>query len=207
VINPITHLKRCLGRSQSGVALLIALFAMTLLTFVAVEVSYDTSVDYLVASQQVNRIKAYYAAKSGVELSLLRISLYKQVVATMGEQLGGNVSMLDPIWNFPFSWPPSLAGATKMTSVDKELIQDVVKESLMTAQYATTIVPESGAIDINDLGSPVKKFSEAMVQRVLKIFQTENERNRDFRDKHSDTNFNELVNNIADYIDEDANGR
>src|ERR1035437_6935027 len=63
-------------KSEKGVALLIALFAMTLMTFIAVEVSYDTSVDYVVAAQQVNRVRAYYAAKSGIEISLLRIMLY-----------------------------------------------------------------------------------------------------------------------------------
>ena len=81
---------------------MIALFAMTLMTFIAVEVTYDTSVDYVVAAQQVSRIKAYYAAKSGIEMSLLRIMLYKQAMATLGDTLGANKSMLDPIWNFPF---------------------------------------------------------------------------------------------------------
>src|SRR5437016_2704640 len=84
-------------RNQRGVAILIALVAMTLLTFIALEVSYDTSVDYVVAAQQVNRIKAYYAAKSAMEISLLRVMLYKQAMATIGDSIP-NKSMLDPVW-------------------------------------------------------------------------------------------------------------
>jgi general secretion pathway protein K len=185
--------------------LLIALFAMTLMTFIAVEVSYDTSVDYIVASQQVNRVKAYYAAKSGIEISLLRIMLYKQVMATLGQNLGAQKSMLDPIWNFPFMWPPTALGG-KMTEVDKDMLKESVGESLMQAQYATTIVPEGGKIDINDLGSPLKELKKSMIAQVLKIFTSELQHNEDFKRKYSNYRFEELVNNIADYIDEDTEG-
>ncbi len=190
-------------RSQRGVALLIALMAMTLMTFIAVEVSYDTSVDYVVASQQVNRIRAYYAAKSGVELSLLRIMLYKQVMAQVGDSLGENKSMLDPIWNFPFMWPPTAAGTDDLMETDKDAMKAAVGEALMKAQYATTISAESGRLDINDLGSEIKSFREAIMAQVLKIFQAEVQNNDAFRRRHAGVRFEELVNNIADYIDED----
>jgi general secretion pathway protein K len=186
-------------------ALLIALFAMTLMTFIAVEVSYDTSVDYVVAAQQVNRIKARYAAKSGVELSLLRIMLYKQVMAAMGDTLGTNKGLLDPIWSFPFTWPPTTAGVT-MTEVDKDLMKDAVGESMMQAQYATTITPESGRLDINDLGSSIQSLKKATMAQVLKIFEAEVQNNEEFRKKYSNYRFEELINNIADYIDEDRDG-
>lgn len=190
-------------RSEKGVALLIALFAMTLMTFIAVEVSYDTSIDYVVAAQQVNRVRAYYAAKSGIEISLLRIMLYKQAMAALGDSLGANKNMLDPIWSFPFMWPPTTAGA-KVTEVDKDLLKESVTESLMQNEmYATTISPEGGKIDINDLGSPLKGLKKAMIAQVLKIFQNELQHNEDFQRKYSGFRFEELVNNIADYIDED----
>ncbi len=64
-LNPLCALK-----AERGIAMLIALFALTLMIFIATEVSYDTSVEYIVASQQVQRIKAYYAAKAGLEMSL-----------------------------------------------------------------------------------------------------------------------------------------
>ncbi|MGZ3721423.1 MAG: general secretion pathway protein GspK [Bdellovibrionales bacterium] len=192
-------------RSEKGVALLIALFAMTLMTFIAVEVSYDTSVDYVVASQQVNRIRAYYAAKSGIELSLLRIMLYKQAMGALGDTLGTQKSMLDPIWNFPFMWPPTAMGG-KINEVDKDMLKESIDDSLMQGQYATTITPESGKIDINDLGSPLKGLKKAMIAQVLNIFTSEVRHNEDFARKYGNVRFEELVNNIADYIDEDTEG-
>lgn len=193
-------------RSQAGMALMIALFAITLMGIVISEVTYDTSVDYVVANHQVNRLKAYYAAKSAVELSLLRIMLYKQAVVAFGDSLGANKGMLDPIWAFPFMWPPTAAFNKDMTDVDKSSIEAVVKESFMQAQYSVSISPEGGKIDINDLGSPVKALKQSMIKQVVKVFLSEVERNEDFAREYRGYNFEELVNNIADYVDEDKQG-
>ncbi len=198
------HNKKKGLRSQAGMALMMALFALTLMGVVISEVTYDTSVDYVVANHQVNRIKAYYAAKSGVELSLLRIMLYKQAVVAFGDSLGGNKGMLDPIWSFPFMWPPTMMD--KMTEVDKSGIDEVVKESFMTSQYAVNISPEGGKLDINDLGSDVKALKTSMIKQLVKMFESEVEHNEDFAREYRGYNFTELVNNIADYIDEDKVG-
>lgn len=189
-------------KSEKGMAILLALFFMSIMTFIAVELAYDTSVDYAVASNQVNRIRAFYAAKAGVEISLLRINFYKQAI----QALGNNPDLakkLEIIWSFPFAWPPSLAGA-KVTEVDKSALKSAVEDSLMKAQYAATISPEGGKIDINDLGSDVKELKKGMIQQIENVFKAEVEHNEEFSDKYRGYNFLELVNNIADYIDEDS---
>lgn len=196
-------------KSQSGIAMLIALFALTLMIFIATEVNYDTTVEYIEASQQVQRLKAYYAAKAGMELSLLRIQLYKQAMVSLGDQLGPQKSMLDMIWQFPMSWPPVIPEKTKATEVDKDMIQSSVKDSLMEAQYATTITPESGKFNLNDLGSDVKLVQQTTRTEIMNIFNNELRTNDKFREKYSGTNFDELVNNIQDWVtpgNESANG-
>lgn len=191
-------------RSQRGVALMMAIIATMMIFFIVSEISYETAVEHVVASQQVRRIQAYYAAKSGLELSLLRIQLYKQAMAAFGDTLGANKNMLDPIWKFPFTWPPVIGG--EVSGVDQNMIKDVVAESLMQAQYATTIVPEGTKFDINDLGSDIKALKLATERQILQIFETELQNNEAFRKKYATERFGELVNNITDYIDEDKEG-
>ncbi|NCN95667.1 MAG: general secretion pathway protein GspK [Bdellovibrionales bacterium] len=193
--------------NQRGVALLMALMALTMLIWISVELSYDTSVDYVVASNEVNEVKAFYAAKAGVELSLLRIHLYKVAMQTLGGQLGSQAKILDTIWSFPMMWPPQVPEDAKVTEVDKSLINKTVGESLMEAQYATSITSEGGRIDINDLGSEIKSLAEGTKQQLLKIFKSEIEKNEDFGREYSGFNFEELLNNIADYVDEGTEGR
>lgn len=193
-------------KNRRGVAILVALFAIMLLSFVATEVTYDTSVEYVIARQQVNRLKAYYAARAGVEISLLRILIYKKAVAAatnaFGDAATKQMAMLDPVWQMPFSWPPVLPD--EITGVDKSNIEDIVKESAMDAQYLATIESEGGRIDINDLGSISKGLREATKQQILKIFASEIENNEEFRDKWGNYRFEELVNNMIDWVDEDS---
>jgi general secretion pathway protein K len=73
----------------------------------------------------------------------------------------------------------------------------------MEAQYATTIVSEGSKLDINDLGSEVKTLREATKRQLLKIFQSKMENDDQFRHKYDGFNFEELVNNIQDWIDAD----
>ena len=192
-------------RTNKGVALLIAIFSIGLMSFFAMEVSYDTNVEYIVASQKINRLRAHYAAKAGVELSLLRILLYKKAMASFGEQLGENKAMLDPIWNFPFAWPPSnFIPRDNVTTITYETILSAEKEAAMRATYITSIESEGGKIDINDLGSNIKALRESTRQQILKIFQMEVENNDEFESRWRNTNFEELINNITDWIDEDS---
>jgi len=193
-------------RNQRGVAMLMAVFAMVLTIVIATEVSYETQVEFVSSAQSLNRIKAYYAAKAGVELSLFRIHLYKKTMAQFGDQLKDNKSMLDPIWQFPFMWPPT-AALEDVNAVDRELIEKVVKESAMDSQYAVTIQSEGGKIDINDLGSENKALADGVRAQLLQIFESELENNKNFRDKYNNFRFDELLNNIADWIDEDNTSR
>jgi general secretion pathway protein K len=196
-------------KSERGVALLMALVVFMLLTYIAIEVSYDTAIDYTISKQQVARIQARYAAKSGVELSLLRVKLYKQAAASpLGTMIPRD--MLDKIWNFPFMWPPTAAldlPGVKLTEADKSTMKDSVEESLMEGQFTTVISPESARLDINALGnSDLPKFQKLMYDQVLTIFRSELQHNDRFRDKYAGFNFEQMVANIADYIDPNQEG-
>ncbi len=191
-------------RNQRGVALLIAIFSLMMMVFVANEVSYDATIEYLVASQQVNRLKAYYAAKAGVEISLLRLLVYKKVLAALGDTLQGNTAMLDPIWQYPFSWPPTLP--VDSNSSDKDKIASSVKESWMDASFSATIASEGNKIDVNDLSAFMpdgKGIRDATKTQLLKIFANQMELDEKFRKKYGGTNFEEVVNNMIDWVDED----
>lgn len=186
--------------SARGVAMMMALFVMMILTFLATEVAFRTGVENNIAVQGISRLRAYYAAKAGVELSLFRILLYKKAMASFGEQLGENKSMLDPIWRFPFMWPPVLPD--EVSGVDKSQIQAAVKESKMDATYAVTIESEGGKIDVNDLGSDSEAMVKATKNQLLQIFQVELESNEKFSEKYRTFNFEELVLHMIDWVDE-----
>lgn len=192
-------------KNQSGVAIMLAIFTLSLVLYLAMDVQYETQVEYVVNGQAVNRLKAYYAARSGVELSLLRIKIYQQLKSTVGKQLGPNANLLNLIWSFPFAWPPILPG--EVNDVDQGLIDQAINESFMDGSYMTTITDEGTKIDINDLDSSSKVLRESTRKLLFQIFQNELEGDTAFARRHRDFRADELIEQITDWIDSDTSSQ
>lgn len=195
-----THPKKL---NQKGVALLMAMFCVMIMAFLAVELNFDTSVEYILSNKEYHRIKAYEAAKAGVELSLLRIQLFKNVNKQYGSQLKGQESILQMIWSMPFSWPLAIGANT--STVDKDEVQSANKESFMDARYVTQISAEGSKIDINDLDSMSDSLKKATREQLAKIFTQKLENEDDeWAEKNRNFDYEELINNLEDWIDENT---
>lgn len=196
------------SQNQKGVAIILAIFSTIMILYIVNEVTYDTNVEYLIHAQSVNRLKAYYAARSGVEMSLLRIKVYDKVRKQLGENAKGKMGgMLNLVWSFPLGWPPVPPENT--STVEKDNIQDKVKLSEMDATFTTLIEDEGSKIDINDLASPSKSIRESTRKQILKILENKITTDRDWSEKASDLKTEVLVNNLTDWVDADttsANG-
>ncbi len=188
-------------KNQRGIAIPMAMFCLLLMVYIAEEISHESIVEYGVHAKSIQRLKAYYAARSGLELSLLRIKIYKKIQTQFGKQLGSNAGMLNLIWSFPLNWPPILPDAA--SGVDKELIKDKVKAAKMDSTFVATIFDEGSKIDINDLDSPSKVLREVTKKQLLKIFESKKENDQDWGRAHSDFKPEVLINHIADWVDAD----
>lgn len=69
-------------RRSRGVALIIAVVSIALLTVIATEFAYNSRVDLQLAANQRDEVRAYYMARSGVALSRLLLRFQKQVDQT-----------------------------------------------------------------------------------------------------------------------------
>jgi general secretion pathway protein K len=191
-------------KQERGVALLMAVFTVTMLSVFAMELMYESSVEYAVTAHSIADVKAYYAAKSGAEISLLRVLIYRKAMAMLGSQIP-NPSMLDPIWKVPFAWPPVLPEGT--SAVDKDEVKKAVKESDMKSQYFATIESEGSKIDINDLGSSSKPLADAARQQIQQIINSKIEEDEEFAKRYRGYDVAKLLNNIADWVDDDKESK
>lgn len=163
-------------RNKKGVALIMATSAITLMAWLSTEITYDSSVEYTVNSQNLNRIKAYYAAKSAVNLGLLRVKIYQQVAGSpVGPQLS---QFIDEIWKFKLIWPIPITEEAHL--IDRDNFDKVKKESLFDANWDLDITDEGSKIDLADLVSPVKSVSTATREQLLTIFKNKIEEDYDF---------------------------
>lgn len=64
--------------SEKGVALMVVLAAVIVLTMISVEFVYDAQIDFHLALRQKERLQAYYLAQSAYNLTLLELKLGSQ---------------------------------------------------------------------------------------------------------------------------------
>jgi len=81
---------------RRGVAMLIAIISIAILTVVATEFAYSTRVDLQLAANQRDGLQAYYLARSGLGLSRLVLKFQKQLDSTQIPNLGGLLQQLAP---------------------------------------------------------------------------------------------------------------
>ncbi len=187
-------------KDQTGAALMMALATFTILTVIASEVMYETSVEFAVSTQSVNQVKAHYAAKAGVEISLLRLQIYRKIMAMIPKEMLTQIPMIDMIWKMPFSWPPMLP--KEVSSIDKDQINAAVKGSKMDSSYMATIESESSKIDLSLLASSNEELVKITLAQLNQIFVSKMDEDEEFARKYSGQSFTKLVNNIADWVDE-----
>ncbi|AZZ38346.1 general secretion pathway protein GspK [Bdellovibrio sp. qaytius] len=175
---------------------MLAMTTLILMIWVASEVSTDSTIEYVVNSQEINRIKAFYSARSSLDLALLRIKVYQQ--ASRMPLPPGFAQQINMIWSFPFAWPLPIAAETSLAAKDD--IEGAAKASIFDGQYTHTITDEGSKLDINDLASPSKTLREITKKQVLTIFEGKLQNDDKFREVYANYNFTELVNRIADWM-------
>jgi len=188
---------------KKGIALILAMMSLMFMVYIATELTRDTSVEYIVNSQELSRLKAYYAARNGMQMALLRLKVYQQAVRSPIPE--SYLEIIDRIgWKDPFFWP--LPIPKDLNAVDKDIYQDINSESLMDASYTHTIEDEGSKIDINDLASPSKTLREITKKQLLTVFEQKNSADDEFRSQYQSTNFEELINKIYDWMSDSNTG-
>lgn len=121
-------------RRSRGVAMIIAIVSIAILTVVATDFAYNSRVDLQLAANQRDEVRAYYLARSGIGLGRLLLRFQKQadnfklppgLNDIIGKIMGGG-SPTQPGQNTP--QPTSLnLQLWKMARVDCYMLQGLVK--------------------------------------------------------------------------------
>lgn len=186
-----------------GIALMLAMISLMFMVYIATEVTRDSAVEFIVNSQELNRIKAFYAARNGMQMALLRIKIYQQAVRSSIPETYMNV--IERIgWRDPFFWP--LPIPKDLNAVDSDSYKEANAASLMDSTYAHTIEDEGSKVDINDLGSKSKVLRELARKQLLTVFEQKIANDEDFRTEYQNTRFDELINRITDWMSDSNTG-
>ena len=200
--SPLNHLKHKKNkRNNKGLALVMALSLIVVVILLAQETVFDTQIEYRSAIDNFNRLKAYYLAKAGMEINILRVKTYVQLSQSHGQrsEMQALIPYMNLIWQFPFGWPPHVL--KEASPIVKQELNKLIKESLIKEHFITSIQPENSRIDVNDLGSPIpslRTWTFEVLHRLIMILRLENPHLSENLDEQEVTT---ILNNIQDWVD------
>lgn len=160
-MNPFSHSFKYRVVQRRGAALLTVLVAIFILSLMTLELQYTSMVEQRLAYNELNQMQAYYLAKSGANIGLLRVALYARV-RKMSKQLKGMAPgidlnpALDAVWSLPLpAFPPKKESLEKLTKGDKDAAEKILGETKVSdGQTTHTISSEGSKINLNFLEIP-----------------------------------------------------
>lgn len=122
-------------RSERGVALLAVLLGVGLLTVIVMDFATTAAMGHLTASNVANELRAYYLARSGLNVGIAVLAQDAQ-----GDGIGGGapVDALTDFWAAPF--PP--------IEVDGGIAQIVIVDETRKLSVNRLINPSDGSLDM-----------------------------------------------------------
>lgn len=138
---------RRVARRRSGIAILVVIATLMVMTVVSTEVAYGARARNLVAAHQRDRVSAYWLARSGLNLYMLLLIANKELakndmLSGMAENLG--IPIGDALWQMV---PVLNTGLLRMIMGAGGDIEDVPEEELAEVQQTGRPPPEAAATD------------------------------------------------------------
>lgn len=152
--------KKTLINNNRGVALLLVLSIITILSALIVEFTFDTKLNMYKVYNQQDRLQAQLNAEAGLKFALAKFRLYKEAKNIISKNknikdlIGPDI--LEGIITQPFMFP--IPVNPKATMLERKAIDEFVGKSLITGKININITPVSGFLNPNNMRlSPPKK--------------------------------------------------
>ncbi|MHB8383063.1 MAG: type II secretion system minor pseudopilin GspK [Candidatus Binataceae bacterium] len=136
----VKHLKK----NEPGIALLVVLMGIALMTLIIVDFSTATALNYLSAANQTNELRSYYLARSAVSVGLGLLAEDSRMDALSQTPFDA----LTDVWAMPFPPLPVDGGTVSLSIID-----------------------EARKVDLNQLINPQNgQFNQALAAQLVRLF-------------------------------------
>ncbi|HLB58776.1 MAG TPA: type II secretion system protein GspK, partial [Bdellovibrionota bacterium] len=165
------------------------------------DMAFNTSVNDALARNQLDSLSAEELSRSGVEMAILELEIYKQMV----DQVKGTDpiskslrAQAQKIIQFGFVYPIPIFEDLQASLKDE--LQKLQKGSNIRGSVKATITDLGGRININHFAK-TKELSEVTRKFLTDVINVEFDKDEETRLKYRDFNAREIVGDIEDYID------
>lgn len=143
---------------------------MMIITIMLFEFQYSSMIERKLAYNELNQLQAYYLAKAGARVGLLRVALYGRARRSPAlKNIAGGIDVtpyLEQIWSLPLPpFPPEKGTITKMDKSDRDASEKVLEETKVEdGQYTHVITSESSKLNLNFLFVPAAQGRSDRIQ-------------------------------------------
>jgi hypothetical protein len=140
-------------KNEKGVALLMVLTSITILTYVLADFTFGTKINKIRIQNSEDKSQARYNAQAGLLFAMSRLKIYKEAFNLLEKNKGlkervGDAN-LEKIVTLPFSYPlPDIPDAN---SIQKGTITEFKEKIILRGRLTVTITPVSGFLNVNNL--------------------------------------------------------
>ncbi|MEI6080511.1 MAG: hypothetical protein WCQ53_07745, partial [bacterium] len=199
-----------LRNNKKGMALLLVLTSMVIITVMIVELSYNSRLASSMTANYKDEVSATYLAKSAVNVALLRLAIVSKMKSFKMGSFSIPPDVLSMILSMPFIFPPppemlALAGGAGGGELGlglKDMLDKIKKDTNISSvgRFENSIVGMDSKININMVAASeasVNTFKEQMKNLyAAKVLSDES-----FGHRYSMEDFEILLNNIIDWVD------
>ena len=166
---------------------------------------FVSQLEYITSRNTIDELRAKYSARSGVELNLLRLRVFKEIQLAMEgekEQQAIFRPYVDFIWRWPVIWP--LPIQEEITESDRQSLNKIETESFLKGSYFTEILPEDGKMNLNALAGSLDYLANFTIDSLTNLLIIEaGERGLELESEEAVR----VLLNLADWMDKDNDSR
>lgn len=184
---------------NKGVALIIVLTSVAILSAFSTELSYRAFIDVRMAKNEERQVQAYFYARSAMEIARLVITSQKFVQQIIGAMTGGRMNIRVEVWPFAAKFVEVFStGKLAFAGIPVLDLKDSKGVGVQkNGGFKVTVEPEDSKVDINNVIRITDKRN--LVLRMLALFQVADIEGY----KPEDRKTVELIANIIDWVDPD----
>jgi hypothetical protein len=231
-MNLMTQEYRNKLNNQQGIAILMVMSAVVLLTTIMLSFGIDTSVNKIRTYNLEDKAQAKLTAESGIRFAMARLRLYKAGYNYIqnNESLKkiAKPEILNTLWNFPFIYPVPILKT--MNKIQKDAIEKFKSETLLSGSMRLNIGNISNKLNLNAIrvalfnqnqnevkkdanGEPIEEeepnadynIESQLFKNFQSAFDNKVQNDEEFNDKYSGTEIQELISVLKTFVsDEDS---
>ncbi|MFZ4713514.1 MAG: general secretion pathway protein GspK [Bacteriovoracaceae bacterium] len=218
-------------KDERGVAILMVLSAVTLLTAILSDFVFETKLNKLKTYNSQDKYQSRLNAESGLRFAMARLKMYQEAfnMIQKNEAAKGRIKQedLNLIWNIPFVYP--IPQTKDVSIIQRSAIEEFEKNTVLQGELKLEIINASQLLNVNILkisslvekkkpqsgdststdteGEPDKEFTldSQLVTMLKEGIEKKRESDEDFNNRYADKDALELIGAIKHYVsDQDS---